>query len=55
MNRIFTRTVEYDPKTDEYIIEIPEEICNELGLNPGNVLVYEHKEDMIILRKRLEY
>ncbi len=54
MNRIFTRKVEFDFEGNA-IIEIPEEICQELDLHPGDVLVYEHKEDMIILRKRLEY
>lgn len=55
MNRIFTRTVEYDPETGDYFVEIPEEICRELDLLPGDFLVYEHQEDKIILRKRLEY
>ncbi len=55
MNRIFTRNVEYDEETDEYIIEIPEEIRKELDISPGDFLVYEQKQDVIVLRKRLEY
>lgn len=54
MNRIFTRKVEFDFEGNA-IIEIPEEICEELDLHPGDVLVYENIEDKIILRKRLEY
>lgn len=55
MNRIFTRTVEYNEENDEYVIEIPEEICKELDLNPGDILTYDHDDGKIILRKRLEY
>lgn len=55
MNRIFTRKVEYDEETDEYIIELPEEICKELNLNPGDVMTYDHIDGQVILRKRLEY
>jgi|694.fasta_scaffold06550_25 hypothetical protein len=54
MNKIYTRKVEYD--FEGYaIIEIPEEICEELDLHLGDVLVYEIKADSVILRKRLEY
>lgn len=55
MNKIYTRQVEYDEESDEYIIEIPEEISKELDIHPGDVLVYEELEDKIILRKRLQY
>ena len=54
MNKIYTRKVEYDFEGNA-IIEIPEEICDELDLHPGDVLVYEIKADSVILRKRLEY
>ena len=54
MNKIYTRKVEFDFNGDA-IIEIPEEICDELDLRPGDVLVYEIRGDEIILRKRLEY
>lgn len=55
MSKIYTRQIEYDEKTDEYIIELPDEICKELDIHPGDILVYEEIEDKIILRKRLEY
>lgn len=55
MNRIFTRTVEYDPETGDYFVEIPEEICRELDLLPGDILTYDHNDGQVILRKRLEY
>lgn len=55
MNRIFTRTIKYIEETDDYVIEIPEEIIKELDLSVGDVLVYEHIEDRILFRKRLEY
>jgi len=54
MNKIYTRKVEFDFNGD-VIIEIPEEICDELDLRTGDVLVYEIKADSVILRKRLEY
>lgn len=54
MNKIYTRKVEYDFEGNA-IIEIPEEICDELDLRTGDVLVYEIKADSVILRKRLEY
>jgi bifunctional DNA-binding transcriptional regulator/antitoxin component of YhaV-PrlF toxin-antitoxin module len=54
MNRIFTRSLVYDEETDEYIVEIPDEICEELDLHPGDVMIYEYIKDKIVLRKRLE-
>lgn len=54
MNRIFTREIQFDFEGN-VVIEIPEEICIELDLQPNDILVYEHIEDKIILRKRLEY
>lgn len=54
MNRIFTREVQFDFEGNA-VIEIPEEICIELDLQPNDILVYEKREDMIILRKRMEY
>lgn len=55
MSKIYTRQVEYDEETDEYLIEIPDEILQELDIHSGDILVYEEIEDKIILRKRLEY
>nr|QMP83112.1 MAG: hypothetical protein [Caudoviricetes sp.] len=55
MDRIITRTVEYNEETAEYVIEIPDEICKELGLNPGYVMTYYRDDGKVILRKRLEY
>lgn len=55
MNRIFTRPLIYDEETDEYLVEVPDEICHELNLHPGDILTYEHIEDKIVLRKRMEY
>jgi DNA-binding Xre family transcriptional regulator len=55
MSKIYTRQIEYDEKTDEYIIELPDEICKELDLHPGDILTYDHQDGRIILRKRLEY
>lgn len=54
MNRIFTREVQFDFEGNA-VIEIPEEICIELDLQPNDILVYTHDEDKIVLRKRMEY
>jgi uncharacterized membrane protein (UPF0127 family) len=54
MNRIFTRTVIYDEESDEYVIELPNEICQELDLHPGDVMTYEEDNGCIVLRKRIE-
>lgn len=54
MNRIYTRKIEFDFEGNA-IIEIPEEICEELDLRPGDLLIYEILDDKVILRKRLEY
>ena len=55
MNRIFTRTVEYNEEFGYYFVEVPDEICEELDLHPGDVMTYDHIDGQIILRKRLEY
>lgn len=54
MNRIFTRQIEVD-FDGNYNVEVPEEICEELGLITGDIIVFEHLEDRIIIRKRMEY
>jgi len=50
MGKTFIRTVEYDFDGNAFI-EIPEEICEELGLVSGDIMIWEISDDQIILRK----
>lgn len=54
MGKIYTREILWDFEGNA-IIEIPEEICEELRLEPNDVLVFEIDEDRVVFRKRLEY
>lgn len=50
MSNRFTVTVEED-EFGEYILPIPDEICEELGWNVGDTLNYELEGDCFTLRK----
>lgn len=44
--------VEYDDLNDEYLLPIPEELLDNLGLVEGDVLKFEFGEDETIIIKR---
>ncbi len=51
MNRIFTRVISFDFEGNA-IVEIPDEIVKELQLEESDIMVFEHIQDKIIIRKR---
>ena len=50
MSNRFSVTVEED-EFGEYMLPIPDEICEELGWDVGDILQYELQDDSFTLRK----
>ena len=53
----YTATVDYDEKTDEYVIPLPSDLCDELGWNTDDILQWSLDEQTgaILLSKKKKY
>ena len=49
--KVYSSTVEEDPKTGDIILPLPEELLSELGWNEQTYLVWEVEEGRVILRE----
>lgn len=49
--KTYTATVDYDAKTDEYVIPLPEDLCAQQGWNTGDKFKWEITDNGIILTK----
>lgn len=53
MTKSWTTVLQEDPDDPEsLILEFPDEMLAELGWQAGDVLVWEVKEDQVIIRKK---
>ena len=50
--KTYTVTVDYDGATDEYVLPLPPDMCDELGWKTDDVLVWTLTETGIILSKK---
>ena len=49
--KVYSSTVEEDPKTGEIILPLPDELLSELGWDEQTYLVWEIEEGRVILRE----
>jgi antitoxin component of MazEF toxin-antitoxin module len=51
----FTAVVEYDEDSGEYFIPLPDDVCNQLGWNPGDDLNWQRVGDSYVITKKKRY